>query len=59
VVADNFAADANAQTVSVESIPDGWMGLDIGPDEVKVFVPRCPQAVQVGDLERADGRVRV
>jgi phosphoglycerate kinase len=37
VVADNFAPDANAQTVSVESIPDGWMGLDIGPDSVKVF----------------------
>jgi phosphoglycerate kinase len=37
VVADNFAADANAQTVSVESIPDGWMGLDIGPDAIKVF----------------------
>jgi phosphoglycerate kinase len=37
VIADNFAADANAQTVSVESIPDGWMGLDIGPDSVKLF----------------------
>lgn len=37
VVADNFAADAQAQTVSVESIPDGWMGLDIGPDAIKVF----------------------
>lgn len=37
VVADNFAADANAQTVSVESIPDGWMGLDVGPDSVKTF----------------------
>lgn len=37
VVADNFAADANAQTVSVENIPDGWMGLDIGPDSIKVF----------------------
>ena len=37
VVADNFAADANAQTVSVEAIPDGWMGLDIGPDSIKVF----------------------
>ncbi|WAL59150.1 phosphoglycerate kinase [Thermocoleostomius sinensis] len=37
VVADNFAADANAQTVSVESIPDGWMGLDIGPASVKLF----------------------
>lgn len=37
IVADKFAADANSQTVSVENIPDGWMGLDIGPDSVKVF----------------------
>jgi phosphoglycerate kinase len=37
VVADKFAPDANTQTVSVENIPDGWMGLDIGPDSVKVF----------------------
>jgi phosphoglycerate kinase len=37
VVADKFAADANSQTVSIDNIPDGWMGLDIGPDSVKVF----------------------
>ncbi len=37
VVADNFAADANSQIVSVEAIPDGWMGLDIGPESVKLF----------------------
>ncbi len=37
VLADKFAADANTQTVSVDSIPDGWMGLDIGPDSVKTF----------------------
>jgi phosphoglycerate kinase len=37
VIADNFKPDANAQTVAVESIPDGWMGLDIGPDSVKTF----------------------
>ncbi|MDF0556812.1 phosphoglycerate kinase [Kamptonema sp. UHCC 0994] len=37
VVADKFAADANTQIVSVEEIPDGWMGLDIGPDSVKTF----------------------
>ncbi|MEX0271662.1 phosphoglycerate kinase [Leptolyngbyaceae cyanobacterium UHCC 1019] len=37
VIADKFAPDAESQTVSVESIPDGWMGLDIGPDSVKVF----------------------
>ncbi len=37
VIADKFAPDANSQTVSVENIPDGWMGLDIGPDSVKTF----------------------
>jgi phosphoglycerate kinase len=37
VVADNFAPDANSQTVKIDSIPDGWMGLDIGPDSVKLF----------------------
>ncbi|PHV64159.1 phosphoglycerate kinase [Cyanobacterium aponinum] len=37
IVADNFAPDANAQTVDINSIPDGWMGLDIGPDSVKTF----------------------
>ena len=37
VVADKFAADANTQTVSVNDIPDGWMGLDIGPDSIKTF----------------------
>lgn len=37
IIADNFAPDANAQTVDINSIPDGWMGLDIGPDSVKTF----------------------
>ncbi|MAU80734.1 MAG: phosphoglycerate kinase [Gordonia sp.] len=37
VVADKFAADAEAKTVSVAEIPEGWMGLDIGPESVKRF----------------------
>ena len=37
VVADNFAADANSQVVSIEAIPDGWMGLDIGPASIQRF----------------------
>jgi phosphoglycerate kinase len=37
VVADNFAPDANSQTVDINNIPDGWMGLDIGPDSIKAF----------------------
>ncbi|ACK70023.1 Phosphoglycerate kinase [Gloeothece citriformis PCC 7424] len=37
VVADAFDANANDKTVKIEEIPDGWMGLDIGPDSVKLF----------------------
>ncbi len=37
VLADNFAPDANSQVASINSIPEGWMGLDIGPDSVKEF----------------------
>ncbi|GAB11033.1 phosphoglycerate kinase [Gordonia araii NBRC 100433] len=37
VVADKFAADAEAKTVPADEIPDGWMGLDIGPESVKRF----------------------
>jgi phosphoglycerate kinase len=37
VVADKFAADAEARTVSIDNIPADWMGLDIGPESVKVF----------------------
>ncbi|EHA8587237.1 phosphoglycerate kinase, cytosolic [Cocos nucifera] len=37
VIADKFAADANSKVVPSTAIPDGWMGLDIGPDSVKSF----------------------
>ncbi|YAI81668.1 MAG: phosphoglycerate kinase [cyanobacterium endosymbiont of Rhopalodia sterrenbergii] len=37
VVADNFTSNANNKTVSVDSIEDGWMGLDIGPNSIKLF----------------------
>ncbi|WP_078112373.1 phosphoglycerate kinase [Gordonia sp. IITR100] len=37
VVADKFAADAESDTVASDAIPDGWMGLDIGPESVKRF----------------------
>ncbi|BAQ65449.1 phosphoglycerate kinase [Geminocystis sp. NIES-3709] len=37
ILADNFSPDANTQTVDINSIPDGWMGLDIGPDSIKTF----------------------
>ncbi|MFD4264856.1 phosphoglycerate kinase [Rhodococcus sp. NPDC058481] len=37
VIADSFSADAESKTVSVLEIPDGWMGLDIGPESVERF----------------------
>ncbi|MGD9530386.1 phosphoglycerate kinase [Pseudonocardia sp.] len=37
VVADDFSAEANTRTVDVAEIPDGWKGLDIGPESVAAF----------------------
>ncbi len=37
VLADAFSPDANSQTTAIDAIPDGWMGLDIGPDSIKTF----------------------
>ncbi|MCV7171630.1 phosphoglycerate kinase [Mycobacterium manitobense] len=37
VVAEKFAADSPAETVAADKIPDGKMGLDIGPESVKRF----------------------
>lgn len=34
VIADKFAADAQTKIASNMSIPDGWMGLDIGPKAI-------------------------
>jgi phosphoglycerate kinase len=38
VIADAFAADANTAIAKNDSIPLGWMGLDIGPESVKSFI---------------------
>jgi phosphoglycerate kinase len=37
VIADKFAADANTDVRPSDAIPDGWMGLDIGPKAVGIF----------------------
>ncbi|MDE6609156.1 MAG: phosphoglycerate kinase, partial [Muribaculaceae bacterium] len=37
VAADAFSNDANTQIVSVMDIPDGWEGLDAGPDTREAF----------------------
>ena len=37
VAADDFSNDAKRQVVSTMAIPEGWEGMDIGPDTIKVF----------------------
>ena len=37
VCADKFAPDADSQVVRTGEIPDGWEGLDIGPETVKLY----------------------
>jgi phosphoglycerate kinase len=37
VVANSFAEDALTQTVDTHHIPEGWMGLDIGPKSIQQF----------------------
>ena len=47
VVADAFAADANTRTVPVSEIPDGWMGLDVGSETVRLFGEKLADAATV------------
>ncbi len=44
VVADKYAADAEAKVVSSDSIPDDWMGLDIGPKTREKFADAIKNA---------------
>ncbi|MBK5286402.1 MAG: phosphoglycerate kinase [Bacteroidia bacterium] len=37
VIADAFLNDAKTAITAVDTIPDGWMGLDIGPESIKIF----------------------
>lgn len=36
-VADAFSNDANTQVAPVDNIPDGWMGLDVGPKTMALY----------------------
>ena len=37
VAGDNFENDANTQIINSNNIPDGWMGMDIGPEASNKF----------------------
>ena len=47
VVAEKFAADSPPETVAASKIPDGSMGLDIGPESVKRFAALLSNAKTV------------
>ncbi|MFI5050581.1 MAG: phosphoglycerate kinase [Gaiellales bacterium] len=44
IVADRFAVDADYRTVDADSIPDDWMGLDVGPRTVQLYAQRLGAA---------------
>lgn len=37
IAADDFSNDAATQVVAVDQIPDGWQGLDVGPQTLTQF----------------------
>ena len=47
VCADAFAPDAHSQVVKAGQIPDGWQGLDIGPETVKLY---CDAVADAGTV---------
>ena len=47
VVADAFAEDAATQVVAADAIPDGWMGLDIGPETAAAYAAAIAEAGEV------------
>jgi phosphoglycerate kinase len=47
VVADAFSADAGTQVLRSDEIPDGWMGLDIGPAAAALYAERVRGASTV------------
>ena len=44
VAASDFTADAEAKVVPYDALPEGWLGLDIGPETRKLFARRISQA---------------
>ena len=40
VAASSFAVDAEARVTPYDALPDGWLGLDIGPETRRAFAER-------------------
>jgi phosphoglycerate kinase len=37
IAADKFDNEADTQITSIDEVPEGWMGLDIGPETIQIF----------------------
>jgi phosphoglycerate kinase len=44
LAAREFAADAETKVVPYDALPEGWLGLDIGPETRELFVQHISQA---------------
>ena len=44
VAASEFAADAETKVVPYDALPEGWLGLDIGPETRVLFTQRISEA---------------
>ncbi len=44
VAASEFAADAERKVVPYDALPEGWLGLDIGPETRVLFTQRISEA---------------
>ena len=44
VAARDFAADAETKVVPYDALPEGWLGLDIGPETRKLFAGHITEA---------------
>ncbi|HEX6301173.1 MAG TPA: phosphoglycerate kinase [Acidimicrobiia bacterium] len=47
VIGDSFSADSKHQVKPVGKIPEGWMGLDIGPDTSELFAGLIRESASV------------
>merc|ERR1712022_89018 len=53
VLADKFAPDAETKVTSASEIPDGWMGLDNGPEatkEIQTELSECKTIIWNGPM---------
>ncbi len=47
VIAKEFSNDAEAKVINSDDIPDGWMGLDIGPKTIELYSNAVKEAKTV------------